>query len=104
VTAGIVGRYESKLFYDVEALGYCVTRVQPFTTLGLSWNIRPYDAIEGELGARIQSLGTWTGSMPPSFICKIMNIAGTAREQSLAPLFLLGSEHGVQWEKESNHM
>jgi len=58
VTAGIVGRYESKLFYDVEALGYCVTRVQPFTTLGLSWNIRPYDAIEGELGARIQSLGT----------------------------------------------
>jgi hypothetical protein len=42
----------------VETLGYCVARVHPFTTLGLSWNIRPNDTIEGELGAQIQSLGT----------------------------------------------
>jgi hypothetical protein len=47
----VVEKYESELLSDLETLGYCVTRAQPFTTLVLSWNIRPYDTIEGELGA-----------------------------------------------------
>lgn len=100
----VVEKYESDLLYDLETLGYCVTRVQPCTTLVLSWYIRPYDTIEGELGAWIQSLATWSGSVQPSLVCEITNIAGTVREQSLALPFLQGSGHEVQWEKESKHV
>jgi len=51
----------------------------------------------GRFRLELGSPWTWSGSVPPSLVCIIMNIAGTVRDQSLKLPFLRGSGHETQW-------